>query len=191
MTNVLDLKHPELTPEHVVAEPVPNQELATANQFLALGLNALAGPEALEWEAHHPLNEQSRYRHYVALAGFVVVGGAVSIWQSSVFTFITVALALVAWELHERFSKPVRVRVDERGVAVDGRYYPHTALTSFDLHRMSDGAVELSLATRQWHSRMVRLPLGDQDPTAVRGLLLSYLVEEEHPIPLVDRLIRR
>ncbi len=188
MSNVLDLKHPEALPELPVepVKPSPNDGVAAE-----LGLDLLAEPDPLEWEAHHPLNAESRYRHYLALSGFAVVGGAISWWQASPFSFIAIALALVAWELQERFSKPVRVRLDERGVAVNGMFYPHATLSSFDLHQMSDGTVDLSLATRQWHSPRLRLPLGSQDPHTVRGLLLNYVPEEPHPIPLVDRLIRR
>jgi hypothetical protein len=145
----------------------------------------------VEWEARHTLSDAGRYRHYLVLAGFAVVGGAVSWWQASWLTFLTIVLALAAWELHERFGKPVRVRVDETGVSIDEEHFPHASLSSFDLHQMPDGSAELSLSTRRWHSANLRLPLGGQDPYEVRNALLHYVAEERHGVHFVDWLIKK
>jgi hypothetical protein len=195
MPNVLDLKHPEptvdLRPERVVAEQIASAPGAAAEQFLEMSLSALAPPEPIEWDARHSLSDKGRYRQYLVFAGFTLVGGIVSWWQASWFTFLTIMLGLAAWELHERLGKPVRIRIDERGVSVNGHQYAHAELTSFHVQQMPDGAMEVSFATRRWHSPSLRLPLGAQDPALVRASLLQYVAEESHAIPLIDRLIRR
>ncbi len=187
MANVLDLKNPEPAPtEPIDAPPLEGLEDATI-----AGVSAPIDPPQAQWEARHVLSERGRYRHYVALAGFAFAGGMVAWWQSSWLTFLTILLGLAAWELHERLGKPVRVLVNERGVNVNGRQYPHATLASFDLHRMPDDTVELSLATREWHWQRLRLPLGQQDPEEVRVALSHYVVEEDHGVPLIDWLIRK
>lgn len=185
MTNILDLKHPD------PAAPAEPAAIEFDGDALALDAGALIGPESLEWEARGTLTPNGRYRHYLTLTGFAIVGGAVSFWQASWFTLLVIVLGLAAWELQERLGKPVRVRVDERGVHLDGHRYPHSELTSFDVHEMADGTAELSLATRRWHSAHLRLSLGEQNPNDVRSLLARHVPEEQHGLSLVDWLIKR
>lgn len=190
MSNVLDLKNPEpvsgdesttadvMTPEVVSADAVP----PSFNGFAA---------QAIAWEAHHPLQGRAWQRHYMLMATLVFIGGAVAWWQSSVAVMIVTLLGAATWEIRERLSRPVSVAVDGRGVEIDGRRIAHADLASFDIHRMPDDTVELSLQTRRWHIPTLRLPLGEQDPQEIRAVLSQYVVESEHPTPLLDVFIRR
>jgi hypothetical protein len=198
MTNVLDLKHPQPVPPSdpepaaaPVPEPVIPQEIPEQSQgpvpFL---FSALAGMEPVAWEARHTLSERGRYRHYVAMAGFVLAGGAIAWWQSSWLTLGVVLAGLVAWELHERFAQPVSVVVSEEGVTVNGYTYPHDELSSFDLQQMADGTVHLSLALRKWHSPHLLIPLGEQDPERVRDMLTPFVGQESHGVAPLERFIR-
>jgi hypothetical protein len=190
--NVLDLKHPQ------PAAPLPLVPTVTAESNDPIGVvpakfdwGVLSEPVPIQWEARHVLSEQGRYRHYLVLAGFALVGGVVSWWQTNWFTFLTVLIGLVAWELHERYGRPVRVRVDSAGISIDDQHFPHAELSSFDVHRMADHTVELSLATRRWHSAYLRIPLGEQDPQEVRETLLHFVQEERHGVSPLDWFVKR
>lgn len=202
MSNVLDLKNPPeasaddttdvVTPVEALTVSGPSAPaLMGLDELTALTLAATAAPRTLEWEAHHPLSESARRRHYYLLGALVVIGGVIAFWQSSFLAFVAVLLGAVALEVRERFGKPVRVAIDERGVAIDGRHHAHADLASFDVHTMPDGTVELSLHATKWHAPHMRLPLGEQDPAEVRTVMSQYVPEDRHAIPLWDSFIRR
>lgn len=188
MSNVLDLKHP-VPPSPAAEGAVPGLEPLSATPLAGSDLVAWGDPEPLEWEARSALTAQGRYRHYLVFSGFAMIGGVISWWQSSPFMFVTVLLGLVAWELHERLGRPVKVRIDSTGVSLDERHFPHAELSSFDIHRMTDTAAVLSLATRRWHSAHLRIPLGTQDPYKVRAALLHFVPEERHGVGPIDRYL--
>lgn len=171
MANVLDLKP-------TAPEPEPSSELFTVPDI-----------EPVEWKAHHPL--PSRARRYALMGTLALVGAGVAWWQTSALTFVVVLLGLATWEISERYARPITVHLDEGGLTVDGERYPATRLSSFDIHQMPDGTSELSIATTAWHSRRLRLHLGEQDPEHVRAILSGIVPEEEHPIPLLDWWLRK
>jgi hypothetical protein len=184
MANLLDLKNP-------APEPVPQPPVAEPGQFVDLMADGDDAEEVMEWEAHHPLPEHGRQRHYLLLAGVTLAGGVIAFWQHSWSTMLVILLSVGAWELYERLRRPVGVRVDGRGITVDGYRYPHAQLTSFDIHGMPDGTVELSLMTDRWHSRNLRLPLGPTDPMQLRELLLRHVPEDAHRIPALEWWLRK
>ncbi|MCC6934475.1 MAG: hypothetical protein IT406_02150 [Candidatus Yanofskybacteria bacterium] len=186
MSNVLDLKNPETINDEAVGAETAAPESGSASVFAGL-----VAPRTISWEAHHPLQGRAWQRHYMLMAGLVFLGGAVAWWQSSIAVLVVTFLGAATWEIRERFSRPVRVAVDERGVDIDGRRIAHAHLSSFDLHQMPDDTVELSLRTGRWYIPHVRLPLGAQDPEEVRAVLSQYVIEDEHPVPVLDAFIRR
>ena len=193
MTNVLDLKHPSpREPE----EPESVQAMAiTATESEPGALVPDEGPgwdnENIEWEAHHALPNSARRRNRMAMAGLAALGGVVALWQSSWMVLVAVASGLAAWEAHERTARPFPVRLGPRGLTVGDTHIPHARLGSFDVHRMPDGAHELSLRTDRWFQRYLRVPLGDADPDAVRAFLAANVVEEQHPVPLLEWWMRQ
>jgi hypothetical protein len=161
------------------------------DELAAFTLAATAAPRTLAWEAHHPLSGNARMRHYYLLMGLVAVGALVAWWQASFLVFMVVLLGAGALAVREHWGKPTSVAIDEHGIAIDGRHHAHADLASFDIHTMPDGTVELSLHTSKWHAPHMRLPLGEQNPDDVRSVLLQYVPEGRHTIPLWDYLIRK
>lgn len=201
MGNVLDLK--ELRPDDgspsttgdVTAPPPGISPVGADDELEALisDLTSVSADQAqsVAWQAHHPLSADAWRRHYLLMAGFAVVGAAIAWWQGSFLTFLTVVIALAAWEVHERYRGPTRVSIDHAGMTVDGHRYPYAELASFDIHAMPDQTVELSIKTGRWHLPHLRLPVGDQDHEEVRTVLTQYLKESPHKIPYIDYFIRK
>jgi len=182
---VLDLKNPPPAPAPADAAASEDE---SHEERSALFLDDI--PEAVEWEAAHALPTQAKQRYYILLAGIVLVGGSVAFWQGSWSVALVTLIGAAAWEVHDRFAKPVKVQVDGHGLTVGGVHYPHARLTSFDIHEMPDGVVELSVATDAWHTRHLRFPLGQQDPEQLRELLLRHVPEGRHDIPRLEWWLR-
>lgn len=206
MDNVLDLKNPVETSSEsttttdvatpvealTISEPEPARaDLMTIDELAALTLSATVAPRTIAWEADHTLQGTARRKHYILLGGLAVFGGLVALWQASLTGFLVVLAGAGALEARQRWSKPVRVAVDEHGIGIDGHHYPHADLASFDIHTMPDGEMELSLHSGRWHIPHLRLPLGEQNHEEVHAVLAQYIPEGRHPIPLLDYLIRK
>ena len=206
MSNVLDLKNPTeisgdsgtttdiATPVEAltISEPEPARaDTLTIDELAAMTLSATVPGRTIAWEADHTLQGGAVRKHYILLGTLAAVGGLVALWQASLTGFLVTLAGIGALEARQRWSKPMRVAVDEHGIGIDGHHYPHADLASFDIHTMPDGEMELSLHSARWHLPHLRLPLGAQNHEEVRVVLSQYIPEGRHPIPLLDYLIRK
>jgi len=179
MSDVLDLRN---LPEEAIPEETPEPADDTTSA---------SAQDELSWEAHAPLTPRSWRRHYIALGATALVGVGVAFWQASWLVFASLAVGLATWEITERFSRPMAVRVDARGITMDGHTFSHASLTSFDIHRMPDGTHQLSVHAESWRMPRLRIPLGSVDPHLLHDVLSRHLPESEHPVPLYERWLRK
>lgn len=177
MSDVIDLKNPEVTAEvQVTPESFP------------ISADGFAGAS---WTADHAPSPREKFRERVLLAGLLILGGAVAYWQKSWMTAAVMVLGAIAWELHNFFPRTHRVHIDDTGVTIDDHKHHHERLASYDIHTMPDGSVRLSLMTRQWHLPYLHIPLGEQDPAQVEAVLSRYVIRGEHRIPLMDYFTKK
>ena len=179
---------PEVAEEPEVIDATPVMAADTDEYADALLASTML-PVAVRWEAQHALVGAARQRHLYLLAGLLVLGALVAWWQASVVVFLVVLAGVAALEVREQWGGPVQVAIHEQGIEVDGRTFAHADFTSFDLHRMPDDTVELSLHTNRWHIPHLRLPLGQQDPGEVHAVLTQYLPQGRHSVPRLDFFI--
>lgn len=176
MSDLLDLKNIETDK---FEEPLKEVEV-----FSAI-------PEEVSWESVRTVSELAHKRRHILIAVIAVLGTIVAIWQSSWLTFFVIALGLMAWEVADRFTYPIKASADHQGMTLNGRHYPYGELTSFDIHKMPDEAYELSLKTNHWHIPHLRIPMGEQDPEEIYALLSQYVLNERHSAPFLDYWLRR
>lgn len=190
MNNVLDLKNlPDESVDGATDIAVPAEESPEGVDAAALA--GFSAPRTIAWEAHHPLAGTAQRKHFILLGALVGVGALVAWWQASIMVFLVALVGAGALAARERWSKSTHIVVDEHGVCVNDRRFAHTDFASFDIHRMPDATVELSLHTTRWHLPHFRLPLGSQDPAAVRTVMMQYIPEARHAIPFLDYFIRK
>lgn len=182
MSDVLDLRNPPREEEPAQSEEP--EESATVP-------SPEPTPTAITWSAHHALGPAARRRHYILMGVLGAVGAGVAFWQASLLVLFTMVVCLATWELHERMAHPTAVSVDHRGVTVNGHFYPHASLSSFQVHRMPDQTHVLSIRTDSWTMPRLMLPLGETDPFEVHDALSQYVPEGEHPVSFYDRWVRR
>jgi hypothetical protein len=193
MSNILDLTRPIPEPE---PEVVQDEEALAGAAFSddAYGVaddTFVPAPALIEWQAQRELAATVHRRRFMTMGLAAVAGIGISWWQASPMVFLVVLIGIATWEVRERFHVPTSVRIDASGVTIDGTHYPHAELTSFDIHHMPDDAMELSIATTQWHLKHLRVPLGSQDPDEVHALLSMHIPLERHTVPVVDWYLRK
>ncbi len=191
MSDVLDLRKPSPAGEPAQSdEPVELEDPEEAELSEASNIPNLSSA-VISWRAHHTLGSAARRRHYLLMGALGALGAGVAVWQASWLVLVTLLVCLATWELHERMAHPTAVSVDHRGVTVDGHFYPHASLSSFQVHRMPDRTHVVSIKTDSWTMPRLVLPLGDTDPFEVHTALSQHVPEGEHPVSFYDRWVRR
>ncbi len=177
MTDVLDLRKSSEPEEAQAPEPAAEPEVPLTAE--------------LAWRAQHRLGPAARRRHYILVAVLAAAGAGVALWQASWLVLVTMIVCLATWELHERMAHPTAISIDVRGVTVNGHFYPHATLSSFQGHRLPDSTHVLSIKTDSWTMPRLVVPVGTADPFEVHETLARYVPEGEHPVSFYDRWVRR
>lgn len=87
---------------------------------------------------------------------------------------------------------PLTCTLWEDGIQVAGSFYPYDRLHSFWIVYEPDGIQTVFCTFKRNFSAHISIPLGDQDPVAVRKILLKHLEEEldREYAPLSDQIAR-
>jgi hypothetical protein len=76
------------------------------------------------------------------------------------------------------------------GVVAGREIYDFDNLKSFWVFYEEDDLRVISLHTKSYLAPYIHIPVGDQDPSEIRHILLDYIPEEEHKPGAVDTLDR-
>lgn len=143
----------------------------------------------LEWEA-------PEFRHYEKSVGwYILLGtGIVVLVGYKIFTadYFGAASILILGVLIGLFSrrKPaiVTVRLDNQGVTMGELYIPYQHFQHFWIVDTSDHKT-LNLEASTYLKQTVIIEIGDEDPGAIRRLLLRHVPEAEHTTPSFSQKI--
>jgi hypothetical protein len=99
----------------------------------------------------------------------------------------------VAFSVYDKGSSSnsylCKIRVD--GIQLNDTLYLYEHLKSFWIFYDPPYRQDLSLRSRKTLMNYVTIPLGDEDPSHIRDLLVEYIPEKEQEDPFVDVLARR
>lgn len=77
-----------------------------------------------------------------------------------------------------------------RGVAINNKFYPYSALDSFWIKFDPPFTKILSLKSKKTFMPYIAIPLGDLDPNFVRETMIKFIREKEHDESFIDFLIK-
>lgn len=93
-------------------------------------------------------------------------------------TFFLLAVVLVMFA--QKPVKRMKVRITDTGIEVRGRFYPYHTLKQFWVFYDPPHLTTLNFSQREKISLNINIELEEQDPVAIRDLLLQYLPEDEN-----------
>lgn len=92
---------------------------------------------------------------------------------------VIIIMGAIILILKEKFvPQSVKFAVSEKGISVDGRFYPYALLHSFYLIYRPGEVKKLFLEFKSFLRPRLNIPLMSQNPLAVRDLLNDYLTED-------------
>ncbi len=105
-------------------------------------------------------------------------------------TFFLVAVVLVMFA--QKPSKRVRVRLTDTGIEIRDKFYPYHSLKSFWILYEPPHITTLNFEQKSKVTLNINVEIENEDPVAIRDILLQYLPEdEEKEEDIVDTIARR
>lgn len=122
--------------------------------------------------------------------GIIAVAGAVAsyILGNILFSIIILLGAFTVAVYGARHPHTVEFEIDRRGIRSGATLYPYSSLVSFWIIEGAEESKILLQSSKVFMPYIV-IPLGEEDPEAVREVLLNYLKEEEHAEPIAQRIM--
>ena len=145
----------------------------------------------LRWQAPEYIHYEKTADWYWS-AGVIMLALLVSSYylESILFAFLIVIGGVAVMLYGARRPNTITFEVSGMGVRVGDRLFPFETLQSFWIFYRAGDTKELSIRSEQLLVPMIKIPLGDQDPTALRELLLDFMPEVAQEESLVDVLAR-
>jgi len=146
----------------------------------------------LEWKApSFYYNPQKKYLFLIEMALFCGAG-TMLFYHMDTLTAIFLILSSTVLILYSN-KKPTtsKVVVNQAGVTIDDTVYYYRDLKSFWLDYTPNGPKELSLESKKWYMPYVKISIENQNPVAIRSLMINFVTEREHEKSLVDLISRK
>lgn len=143
----------------------------------------------ITWSAlEYPIREKAT-DWYWAL-GIMALAGAVAsyILGNILFSILIILGAFTTAIYGARHPRVVEFEIDRYGVRAGTTLYPYSSLASFWIIERQDGP-KILLQSERFFMTYIIIPLGAEDPEAVRGALINHLKEEEHAEPFAQRIM--
>ncbi|MEK7649903.1 MAG: hypothetical protein AAB367_03030 [Patescibacteria group bacterium] len=113
--------------------------------------------------------------------------------ESILFAFLILVGGVAVLIYGARRPDIVTFEISGAGIRVGDRLFPYETLQSFWIFYRAGDVKELSVRSEQMLVPMIKIPLGDQDPVALREFLLDFMpevVQEESLLEVLARLLK-
>ena len=145
----------------------------------------------LSWRAHE-FSYYEKSRNWFIVAGiifFLLLGYSIITKQLiTALTFLLIGITVYIFSLKR--PREVRCKISRGGISVDNVQYNFRDLQSFWIFFEPPDLKVISLKHRKPYLPYIQIPLGDEDPVAVRRALMEFLIEEEQDESFSDKLAR-
>ncbi len=181
MPNILNLRGKDES-----EEPEPEKQVPQTKK------SAKASNDHLEWSAPE-FNQYSKSKSWFMVTG--VIASGLFLWALLTKNFLfglLIGLAyfsIVTYGL--KTPRNIRLAITTKGIRINQTLYEFDNLKSFWIFYDPPEIKELSLRSKKIVMPYIKIPLGEQNPTAVRRLLIKYLPERKQTESLIESLARQ
>ncbi|MEK7125218.1 MAG: hypothetical protein AAB864_02425 [Patescibacteria group bacterium] len=142
--------------------------------------------QTVSW--HAPTSYHGRPRSAVLGSVGIIAFGAAALlaWQGEYLGGLVFLAGGLGLFLFGRTPTTHHIHIDAQGIQMNDALVAWEDLRSFWIDYRAGGTKELSLEFTHWYRPRVRVLLANQDPLAVRQILITHIPEQEHPISLID-----
>jgi len=148
--------------------------------------SALCHWRAPEFEARQ---RDKRWFVYLALALMAIIGYAVYA-NSPIMAITFILIGVVGYTYIEKEPRTLDFMITEDGIVAGKEIFEYERIKSFWIFYEEDGSRVISLHMKSLITPYMHIPIGEEDPTIIRGALLENVEEIEQEHNIVDALER-
>ncbi len=148
----------------------------------------------LRWQAPEYTHHEKTADWYWAVA-IIIIALLVSSYylESILFAFIILVGGCGILIYGSKTPEIFTFEVSGAGIRIGDRLFPYETLQSFWIFYSIGDTKELSIRSDHMLVPMIKIPLGEQNPTELRELLLNFMPEvaqEESLVEVISRLLK-
>lgn len=115
-----------------------------------------------------------------------------ALWTRNILFALLIFLGYFSVTIYA-IKKPrdITVNIDSRGIKINNTLYPYDNLKSFWIFYEPPTLKEISLLSKKTIMPHIKIPIGEQDPGEIRGILIQYLSEKKQEESLIDNVSRQ
>jgi len=145
----------------------------------------------LAWRAPEFETFERDRKWYFYITAILIAIIAYAIFTNGLVMAITfILIGVVGYVYIEKDPRILDFMLTKDGVVAGREIYDFDNIQSFWVFYEEDGLRVISLHTQSYLVPFIHIPIGDQDPTEIRKILLEYIPEEEHKPGMMDTLDR-
>ncbi|MFH1236561.1 MAG: hypothetical protein V1685_06555 [Parcubacteria group bacterium] len=157
-----------------MADPNP-EELQTSTA----PLETEHGKLLAEWEFPEFIQYKRSRAWYISSSAVAIGGFALSLLSKNLLFAIIIVIIAILYFIRDR-QRPgtVVISITEDGISIGERFYSHESLKQFWLIYEPPAIKRLYVRFQSGLRPNLSIPVEDQDPVALRAILLKYLEED-------------
>ncbi len=153
----------------------------------------IINPSSVLYKWRAPEHEKiEKDKNWFLIAGLVLAVIIIyAIFTDGLIMAITfILLGMVGFIILNKNPRVINFYITDDGVIADKEIYEFENIQSFWIFYENDGLKSISLRLKSKFMPFVHIPLGDEDPTVVREILLNYLEEIKQKPSVIDNFQR-
>lgn len=151
-----------------------------------------SGKTLLSWQALEFEKQEKGKDWFIVFGIGIVVLVIISLIAKAILPAVTfILLGAVIFIFSKKSPKEIRFSIRKDGVLIDKKLYEWSNLASFWIFYRPGEIKALSLRSKKPLMPYIYLPLGDENPSQLRRLIMKYLPEEEQEESVIDEVARK
>jgi hypothetical protein len=145
----------------------------------------------IEWSAPEFIKHEKDFSWFAAAGIIAAIIFTISLFAKNYIFGIVIILSvfsLYIWAQKE--PKKYKFKINPKGIAIGKNIYGYDNLKSFWIFYDPPRIKYLSIESKKILMPKIVIPIGEEDPNKIRGLLIKFLPEKEQEESLTDVLGR-
>lgn len=110
--------------------------------------------------------------------------------KNFIFAFLIVLIVFAIFVYALKEPRIINFKIDGQGLYINEKLTPYQDLESFWIFYEPPKIKELSIKSKKWTLPLIKIPLAEQDPIAIRRALIKFIPEEKQEESLIDNLTK-
>jgi len=190
MANIVNLREEKEESKDSSESSLPQDESQKKEKLKKLPQTAVKN--RLEWSAPEFFYFEKTEIWFIVSGLIALILFISALWTRNILFALLIFLGYFSITIYA-IKKPrnIVVNINPQGIKIDNTLYPYDNLKSFWIFYEPPTLKEISLLSKKTIMPHIKIPIGEQDPAEVRGILIQYLSEKKQDESLVDNMTRQ